>query len=248
LPVTPPLRQGGTLAAATFDDDGKRLATVSQDGMVCVWELPHPPQEDESFASEEGPTGLAPVSIDLENGTKVRVEKAVVHGELRLPRPADGMVDRVVFSPDGRFVVVAAADNTAQIWDTAAKTRASPPLHHLAAVVWAAFSPDGRRLLTASAEGTARVWNVETGEPLAPAFSQARAIRDVFFRNAGKQAIVVYQGHAATLDLRPEEHAADDVRALAQLLACQRINDRQQEETLAEQDVVELWATRHPGP
>jgi WD40 repeat protein len=247
LPVTPPLRQGGPLAAATFDDDGKRLATVSQDGMVCVWELPHPPQEDESLAPEEGAAVLAPVSVDLENGAKVRVEKAQLHGELRLPRPANGMVDRVVFSPDGRLVVVAAADNTAQIWDTATGKQASPPLRHLAAVVWAAFSPDGRRLLTGSAEGTARVWNVETGQPLAPAFRQARAIRDVFFRDAGKQAVVVYQGLAAALDLRPEEHTAADVRALAQLLACQRINDRQQEEPLAEQDVVNLWETRHPG-
>jgi WD40 repeat protein len=183
----------------------------------------------------------------LENGTKVRVEKAKLHGELRLPRPVDGMVDRVVFSPDGRLVVVAGVDNTAQIWDAAAGKRASPPLHHRAAVMWAAFSPDGRRLLTASAEGTARVWNVGTGEPLAPPFRQARAIQDVFFRDAGKQAVVVYQGRAATLDLRPEDHAADDVRSLAQLLACQRINDRQQEETLAERDVLAIWEMRHPG-
>jgi WD40 repeat protein len=247
LAVTPPLRQGGVLAAAIFDDDCKRLVTVSQAGMVCVWELPQPPQEGESFASEEGPTALALVSIDLENGTKVRMERAQLHGELRLPRPADGMVDRVVFSPDGRLVVVAAADNTAQIWDTAAGKRVSPPLHHLATVVWAAFSPDSRRLLTASAEGTARVWNVETGEPLAPAFRQTRAIQDVFFRDAGRQAVVVYQGRAATLDLRPEEKPAADVGSLAQLLACQRINDRQQEEALAERDVLDLWEKRPHG-
>ncbi len=74
--------------------------------------------------------------------------------------------DRVwlaAFSPDGRFIVTASADGTAQVWDSRTRKSVGPRLQHESAVVAAAFSPDGRFVATASNDGSARLWNVATG-------------------------------------------------------------------------------------
>jgi WD40 repeat protein len=64
------------------------------------------------------------------------------------------------FSPDGRRVVTASADNTARVWEADTGKPVGAPLQHQASVISAAFSPDGRRVVTASADNTARVWTV----------------------------------------------------------------------------------------
>jgi WD40 repeat protein len=69
-------------------------------------------------------------------------------------------VNSAAFSPDGRRVVTASEDRTAQVWETDTGTPVSGPLQHQNAVNSAAFSPDGRRVVTASRDNTARVWTV----------------------------------------------------------------------------------------
>ena len=75
------------------------------------------------------------------------------------------------FSPDGRRIVTASADQTARIWDA----DTAKPLRVLSGhddFVWsAAFSPDGRRILTASFDRTVRVWDAErpNSSPSSPA-------------------------------------------------------------------------------
>jgi WD40 repeat protein/class 3 adenylate cyclase len=67
------------------------------------------------------------------------------------------------FSPDGRSVVTASRDHTAQVWD-ASTGRPITTLQHGHIVTHAAFSPDGEQVLTASFDRTAQLWNARTGE------------------------------------------------------------------------------------
>jgi len=70
------------------------------------------------------------------------------------------------FSRDGRYLVTACADSTAQVWNVESGESIAPPLRHDRPVLHAAFSSDCRFVVTASEDSTARVWEVETGKLL----------------------------------------------------------------------------------
>ncbi len=83
------------------------------------------------------------------------VERSLAH---RLP------VRAVAFSPDGRLLIAACDDGTAQLWDVATGVRlASPLTGHEGRVRTVAFSPDGRLAATAGVDGTIRIWDAVTG-------------------------------------------------------------------------------------
>jgi WD40 repeat protein len=71
------------------------------------------------------------------------------------------------FSPDGRFVVTASADETARVWNADGSGEPVVLSGHTAPVSSAEFSPDGRFIVTASEDKTARVWHADgSGAPV----------------------------------------------------------------------------------
>jgi WD40 repeat protein len=74
--------------------------------------------------------------------------------------PALGTVYDVRFSPDGRWLLIASADNAATLWDVRTGGELVTYTGHQGVVYTAAFSPDGRFVVTAANDGTARVWTV----------------------------------------------------------------------------------------
>ena len=80
------------------------------------------------------------------------------------------------FSPDGRLVVTASADNTARTWESSTG-KAVAAVRHKDAVWNAAFSADSTRIVTASADGTAQIGTRAPGQP-APCFSTGRMMAD----------------------------------------------------------------------
>jgi len=68
------------------------------------------------------------------------------------------------YSPDGKYIITACADNNVRIWDAETCSLVGNPLiGHSDKVNSASFSPDGRLIVTASDDKTVRVWNTETG-------------------------------------------------------------------------------------
>ncbi len=65
------------------------------------------------------------------------------------------------YSPDGKSIVTASADQTVRIWD-AATGKELRSLNHTQSVRSASYSPDGKTIVTASADGIARIWDVAT--------------------------------------------------------------------------------------
>jgi len=72
----------------------------------------------------------------------------------------------VTFSQDGHYLLSAADDGTARLWDANTGTMLRVFEGHDHQVWHASFSPDQKRIVTASLDRTARIWEVETGETL----------------------------------------------------------------------------------
>ncbi len=69
------------------------------------------------------------------------------------------------FSSDGKTVLTASADGSAETWnaDTGARERVFGQANGTQ-LEQTLFSPDGKKIVTASDDGTARIWDVATGE------------------------------------------------------------------------------------
>ena len=68
------------------------------------------------------------------------------------------------YSPDGKRVLTASGDKTAQIWDRASGKSLTTLKGHEWAVLCGQFAADGQRIITGSQDATARIWDARTGE------------------------------------------------------------------------------------
>ncbi|MEV6521647.1 WD40 repeat domain-containing protein [Longispora sp. NPDC051575] len=89
-----------------------------------------------------------------------------LHGHgTTLPGVGTGTVFALSYSPDGRLMASAGADQAVHLWSTAEDPTRPDPLGALttgsASTVYSvAFSPDGHTLAVADADGTVRMWNI----------------------------------------------------------------------------------------
>jgi WD40 repeat protein/cytoskeletal protein RodZ len=98
-----------------------------------------------------------------------------------------GRFSRIVFSPDGKRLATAGADNTAKVWDAVTGKELLTLSGHSDSVNGLSFSPDGRRLATAGDDKTAKVWDAMTGRELLTLSGHAGRISRVAFSPDGKQ-------------------------------------------------------------
>ena len=79
---------------------------------------------------------------------KGEIRPLLVLGDLRLKHL--GSVTSVAFSPDGKRLVSASADQTVKVWDAATGSETLTLKGHTGGVFSVAFSPDGKRLASAA--------------------------------------------------------------------------------------------------
>ena len=101
----------------------------------------------------------------------------------------EGEVWSVAYSPDGKRIVTASADNSARIWDAATGVELLALVGHEDWVRSAAFSPDGRRVVTGASDNTARVWDVSNGHELIRLTGHEAAINSAIFSPDGKRLL-----------------------------------------------------------
>jgi WD40 repeat protein/serine/threonine protein kinase len=111
----------------------------------------------------------------------------------------DAAIRTVVWSPDGKTLLIGSEDKTARLWDVATCLPIGAPLQHLDAVQTVAFSPDGKTFLTGSQDGVVRRWEAATchlvGEPL----KHPAGVYQVAFSPDGKTLLTVSKDHTARL-------------------------------------------------
>lgn len=121
-------------------DDGHRQTTqsvaVSTDGKRCA------------FAGSRGIAVVRPLDAK---------------GAEMLLSGHTSAIHQIVFSPDGRYVATASADQTARIWNASTGEETLRFEDHTSSVLCIAFV-DNRHCVTGSHDRTIRLWNMQTGE------------------------------------------------------------------------------------
>jgi WD40 repeat protein/serine/threonine protein kinase len=103
----------------------------------------------------------------------------------------------LVFSADGRRLLMGSSDGTARIWDATTGMPLTPPMKHDAEVICASFSPDGQRVLTGSLDNTARIWDANTGAPLTPPLRHGSNVLCAAFSPDGRRVVTASEDNTA---------------------------------------------------
>jgi WD40 repeat protein len=113
--------------------------------------------------------------------------------------PHDGPVWGVAFSPDGRLLATASADETVRIHGVESHDVIASIEGHAAAVYGVAFSPTGRLLASASRDGTVRLWDTTNWEEQGRLEGHAATVFSVCFSPTGDRILTTSRDGTARL-------------------------------------------------
>jgi len=156
---------GHAVNSVAFSPDGRYALSGSHDNTMKLW--------------------------DVATGKEIRSlysRHVFTTSEISFPEIA-----AVAFSPDGRYVLSGARDNTLKLWDVATGKEIRTFKGHLSGfrpgVNSVAFSPDGRYVLSGGEDNTMRLWEVSTGKQIRIFAGHSDAVTSVTFFPDGRHAL-----------------------------------------------------------
>jgi WD40 repeat protein/serine/threonine protein kinase len=162
--------------AFTCSPSGDRVAWVTQDGAVVVWDIPGERQVakvqwlpdkgfDTGIVGAMSPDGTRLCFVAPNRLTAWTLEP--LSEIATLPKSAEAPCRRTLcFANDGESVAVANIDCTLELWNLRRKEHAGPWRAHWERIGGVAFTPDGQGLLSASHDTTIKLWDVKTQNEL----------------------------------------------------------------------------------
>jgi WD40 repeat protein len=205
--VGKPLIHESAVMTAQFSPEGNLLFTGSHDGRLCLWRTADQALLVSCLLGEPilaGDFSHDGKRIVIGAGNGAHVFDVNTGKLLDPPLLHRDLVRAVAFSPDDSHVLTASQDCTAQLWETANRTRKGLAFSHAMPLLGGSFSPDGRLVLTRSADGTARLWDVATGRSVGPPLRHAGHVWAGAFSPDGKRYATGSSGRTARLWQTPE--------------------------------------------
>jgi WD40 repeat protein len=86
--------------------------------------------------------------------------REITSGKLIASLNHGNSVNALAFSPDGKWIVTASEDGTAQVWETMSGKPVGQSLKHQGTILDVVFSTDGKYVATASLDKSALIWEV----------------------------------------------------------------------------------------
>jgi WD40 repeat protein len=245
-PMTPPLQHSNGVHLARFSSDGRWIATDSTDRTARVWDAATGQPVTPPLLHPDGVWDLA-FSPDGSRLATATTHEAMIW-DAKTGQQVVGLmrhlntVVKVRFSPSGQYLLTASMDQTARVWDARTGQPVTPPLTHGGYVLTCCFSPDGSKVVTGSYDRTVRIWDSATGEPLAMPFKHREKVLDASFSPDGRKVVTASLDGTAQLWETPTlDWAADEIEALAQLVAGGRVAQSGTIEPLDSQQSAAMW-------
>jgi hypothetical protein len=179
---------------SALSPDERRLATVSDDRSVRLWDVISGRQVASLIGHEDGvtsasfsPDGARLVTASFDR--TARLWDVSTGKEIMRLIEHSGTVWSASFSPDGARIVTASEDGTARVWNAKSGTEIAVLRGHSASVKSAVYSPDGARLLTASWDKTARIWNATDGSQVLTLIGHTDRVDSASFSPDGSRIV-----------------------------------------------------------
>jgi WD40 repeat protein len=183
------------ITSLVFSPDGTLLVsadsakTNESGGVIKIWDLARGGMDTgERINDSTAPimaVALAPDADRLawgnQRGDVKLISRSGKAKKVEITNP--GKVNGLAFSPDGKYLAIALADRTVNVWDVAAAQPRLVLKGHGVPVNAVAFSPDGKLLASAAGEkyvapgdtprpGELKIWDLETGKERVPVRGQ----------------------------------------------------------------------------
>lgn len=156
----------GEIARLGFSTDGTKLAALSGQEAVAVWET-ETGKLIREFAMADDVTAFAVSATHLAAGHAegtVQLWPLDYEVEPLALKQHRGVVAALAFSPKGEPLASAGADTTVKVWDTGTGALLCAQTGHRADVVSLAFNPNGQKMASGDSTGNINYWTV----PLPP--------------------------------------------------------------------------------
>jgi WD40 repeat protein len=151
----------GKVQAVAFSSDADAVLTSTSAPLFFLSEIPFDESGDNSVLTSQSDVGNRPQLWEIDVDNIEREDNNVRPTRLSYPEHL-GQVTDITYSPNGDFLVSAAADGSVFLVDAGGGQLVRRLLAHEASVWDAAFSSDGRFIMTGGADNVMYLWDFNT--------------------------------------------------------------------------------------